>query len=88
MRFNVMLSARIKPVSPEEFSARVQRDILETFAYFSDHLTFKDRDIRSLILIGHLLVEEQLVAYVNAHLARPKKLNRFTFDHYLQWRWL
>ena len=59
------------------------RDIMAEFGYFATHLPFKDSDDLTVVLKGHLLVEEQLIAYVHRRLLRPEKLERFTFVHYL-----
>ena len=74
----------MQTLSQSEYAERLHRDIIEELVYFAKHLTFKDRDERSVILIGHLLVEEQLVAYVRNKLARPDKIERFSFSQYLQ----
>lgn len=62
----------------------LNRDIMAEFGYFATHLPFKDSDELSVVLKGHLLVEEQLIAYVHRRLLRPEKLGRFSFDHYLR----
>ncbi len=74
----------MQTLSQREYFERLQKDVLEELVYFAKHLTFKDRDERSVILIGHLLVEEQLVSYVHSKLARAAKIERFSFSQYLQ----
>lgn len=74
----------VEILSDSQFRERLQRDVVEELLYFAKHITFKDRDERSVILIGHLLVEEQLVAYVRSKTARPDKLERLTFSQFLR----
>jgi hypothetical protein len=58
----------------------------KTFAEFTrllQHFPIKADDQVSVILKGHLLVEELLVAHVNRKLRKPEEIRSFKFYHFL-----
>jgi len=70
-------------LSPSDL-VRLQGEIIEEMVYFGAHLPFRDQDDVTVVVKGHLLIEEQLVEYVAKRLAKPEKLERFSFDQYLR----
>ncbi len=73
----------LQAISQSDFE-RLQHEIFEELVYFGTHLPFKDRDDTTVVLKGHLLIEEQIVSYVGRRLKNPDKIERFTFDQYLR----
>lgn len=70
-------------LSPSDL-ALLQKAILDELMYFGTHLPFKDQDDISVILRGHLLLEEQLICYVCRRFHRPDRLGRFNFTQNLR----
>ena len=61
----------------------IKKKTYKELVKFCDNFPFKSNDHISIILKGHLLIEELLIAHTNKILKNPKYIQNFKFFHYL-----
>lgn len=62
---------------------KFQSKSIQEFHKFVQYFPFESDDDVSIILKGHLLIEELLVSFMSKKMKKPEELKNFRFYHYL-----